>query len=180
MSPRCTVQIYVHYLALTVAWIDKAMPCHRSNVRCVQNDKKTSNPMRDIKVSKLILNICVGESGDRLSKAAKARNPSHLLHSMASQMSYQRMQQQKLAMPEMQHSNRCFDAGAGAADWTTASIWQGPIHCAYLCYQEKREDFMLCDCERREGSTTHCEFTQIQLAMKANCFSPLLGRCIGT
>ena len=37
----------------------------------LQNDKKAKNPMRDIRVAKLIINCCVGESGDRLTKAAK-------------------------------------------------------------------------------------------------------------
>jgi hypothetical protein len=38
------------------------------------NEKKASNVMRDIRVAKLILNCCTGESGDRLQKAAKVRS----------------------------------------------------------------------------------------------------------
>ena len=32
---------------------------------------KTKNPLRALRIEKLCLNICVGESGDRLTRAAK-------------------------------------------------------------------------------------------------------------
>merc|ERR1712070_844401 len=43
----------------------------REEMAEVKKKEKFDNKMREIKIEKLILNLCTGESGDKLTKAAK-------------------------------------------------------------------------------------------------------------
>lgn len=41
------------------------------NVKTQGGADKSANPMKELRIQKLVLNISVGESGDRLTRAAK-------------------------------------------------------------------------------------------------------------
>lgn len=69
-------------------------------------EKKLANPMRELKIQKLCLNICVGESGDRLTRAAKVS-----LVSFAASF-----------------------LGVGAADRPDSGFLEGPLHRPFFWY----------------------------------------------
>ena len=126
---------------------DHVLCCHC----CLQADSKLQNKMRDIRVAKLVLNICVGESGDRLQKAAKVGKGAHackprwhgsrrlhilLVHQPGIVVS---LQHQKLVRmwPAQFVNVQCLLAGPRAADRAAASLWKGALHSAHLRHQEK-------------------------------------------